>query len=189
MRKSKEELLERFPNWNKNKHDIIKATYGDIPLIKYDEEWYKNYKTLSGTLSNINGVEAYMYIKNGTYYEYRTEIGSIYIKKNGEVMCGNITVQYRNKYTIILNKMYNHNGLDILNIGSKNIVGFSNKDGQGSPSIYTKEIDTDIIDKILDLPLKDYGESIHKFMSVCREVYDMDNTNYIMNKRFGIKRS
>ena len=125
-----------------------------------------------------------MWTQNGDYNNYYTLLGETHIKPDGTVLAGNINVKYRGKtHNIHLNMMYGWKALDILRIGEW-VVGFSNKDGQGSPSIMTKEMDTETIEKILNMPLEDYGYGIQKFMETAREVYDMDTMNYIMDKRF-----
>lgn len=188
MRQMREELLEQFPSWNEDKHDIVKTFYGDEPLIIYNENEYQKYQTLTGTMANIMCSYAYVYSQNGEYNIYRTLIGEIFIKPDGVVLGGTISVKYRGKYhSIHLNMMYGWKTLDILKIG-ENVVGFSNKDGTGSPSINTKEMDKETIKKILNMPLDDYGVSIQKFMKTARQVYDMDGTNYIMEKRFGARK-
>ena len=82
--------------------------------------------------------------------------------------------------------MYGFKKLDILRLGGDNVVGFSNADGQGSPSRYTKEMDSETIERILNNPLPDYGVGIQKFMEAARELYAEDTTNHIMEKRFGV---
>lgn len=77
--------------------------------------------------------------------------------------------------------------MDILRI-DENVVGFSNKYGIGSPSLNTKEMDKETIEKILNLPLEDYGVGIQKFMETVRQVYDIDGTNHIMEKRFSMRK-
>ena len=47
-----------------------------------------------------------------------------------------------------------------------------------------KELDDETILKVLNVDLSDYGESIHKFIKACKDLYDKDNTNYIMDKCF-----
>ena len=83
--------------------------------------------------------------------------------------------------------MYGFKNLDILRIGEK-VVGFSNADGQGSPSRNTEEMDTETINRILNDPLSDYGIGIQKFMEVARQLYAEDTTNHIMEKRFGVRK-
>ena len=84
--------------------------------------------------------------------------------------------------------MYGFKKLDILRLGGDNVVGFSNADGQGSPSRYTKEMDKDLIERILNDKLEDYGYAIQRFMEAARELYVEDTTNHIMEKRFGSRK-
>ena len=95
-------------------------------------------------------------------------------------------MKYRGKtYDIILNEMYGLHSLTILRLGDK-VKGFCNKDGQGSPSNKhsTEELNDETILKVLNVDLSDYGESIHKFVKACKDLYNKDNTNYIMDKCF-----
>ena len=192
MRMTREELLEKFPSWNESRHDIMAVNYGDEPLIHYDQgeyERYQNYWSKDKTFANIMAVDAYIYSQNGTYDEYRTLIGKVRIAEDSRVLCGDVNVKYRGKtHNIILNKMYGFKKLDILRLGGDNVVGFSNADGQGSPSRYTKEMDAETIEKILNDPLSDYGIGIQRFMEAARELYAEDTTNHIMEKRFGARK-
>ena len=79
MRLSRNELLEMFPSWNEERHDIVKVFYGDIPLIEWNRAEYEKYSQLEGTLANIEAVEAYIWTQNGDYSIYRTLIGEIKI--------------------------------------------------------------------------------------------------------------
>lgn len=186
MRMTREEILEKYP-WNESHHDIVSVNYGDEPLIRYNQEEYEYYQKLTGTLANIQAVNAFIYVKNGNYNQYRTLIGNVYIAEDGRVLCGDVNVKYRGKvHNVILNKMYGFKKLDVLRLSGDYVVGFSNADGQGSPSRYTKEMDKDLIERILNDPLSDYGIGIQKFMEAARELYAEDTTNHIMEKRFGI---
>ena len=84
--------------------------------------------------------------------------------------------------------MYGFYKLDILRMSSGKVVGFSNADGQGSPSIYTEEMDKDLIERILNDSMEDYGYGIQKFMECAREMYAQDSVNHIMEKRFGARK-
>lgn len=188
MRQTREELLQQYPSWNENRHDIVKINYGDEPLIVQNENKYQEYQTLTGTMANIMCSYAYMYSQNGEYDVYRTLIGETYIRPDGTVLGGTVNVKYRGKpNSIHLNMMYGLKALDILRIG-ETVVGFSNKDGIGSSSLNTKEMDKETIEKILNSPLEDYGFGIQKFMECARHIYDMDGENWIMNKRFGTRK-
>lgn len=195
MRKTREELLYAYPIWNEEKHDIVKASYGDIPIIHYDKNEYDHYQNWAKTDStwvSIGGINAYIYRMNGVYDEYRPLIGNIKIRCEDEkVLCGNINVKYYGKtYQIILNQMYDLNSLDILRFdnGNNKTKGFSNRNGQGSPQNKnkTEELDKDVIEKVLNLKLEDYGYSVQKFMDACRKLYNQDKDNYIMNKTFNM---
>ena len=190
MRMTKEELLEKYPSWNESRHDIVAVNYGDEPLIRYNQEEYEryqNYWSKDSIFANIMAADAYIYSQNGTYDEYRTLIGKVHIAEYGRVLCGDVDVKYRGKtHNIILNTMYGFKKLDILRLDGEHVVGFSNADGQGSPSRYTKEMDTETIERILSDPLSDYGIGIQKFMEAARELYAEDTTNHIMEKRFGV---
>lgn len=185
MRKTCEELMrDYYPSWNQEKHNIVEVMYGDSPLIIWNNDEYEKHKKLTGTLANINAVAAYMYLQNGEYSTYRTLLGEVHINAEGDVLAGDINIQYKGKrYSIILNKMYGWKALDILRIG-QNVVGFSNKDGQGSPSRNAKELDKDVIEKVINMPLEDYGVAIQKIMRAVRELYYEDQSNFIMEKLF-----
>lgn len=189
MRLSREELLVKYPNWNENKHDIVKVFYGDEPLVHYDEIEHINHLSwVEKGLGNLSAIDDYIYTQNGEYNKYNTLIGNIYIDRNDKVLCGDIIVKYFGKdYHIIYNRMYGYNSLDILRFSHK-VKGFSNFNGQGSPSNTnnTLELESDIINKILNLPLDDYGLSVQEFMKSCRELYNSDKTNYIMRKCFNL---
>ena len=188
MRMTREELKEKwFPSWNESRHDIVAVNYGDEPLIRYNQEEYEKYQKLTGTLANLECPNAYIYSQNGNYDLYRTLIGEVYIAEDGRVLCGDVNVKYRGKvYNIIFNRMYGFKKLDVLRLGGEYVVGFSNADGQGSPSRYTKEMDAETIERILNDPLSDYGIGIQKFMEAVRELYAEDTTNHIIKKRFGV---
>lgn len=189
MRLSNTELKEKYCTfWNEAKHDIGEVYYGDIPSIHYDEKEYEYFHTLTGTLANIETVKAYIYSQNGTYDLYRTLIGEVYISENGTVLHGDINVKYYGKtYNIILNEMYGLHSLTILRLGNK-VKGFCNKDGQGSSANKhrTEELDDETILKVLNVDLSDYGESIHKFIKACKDLYNKDNRNYIMDNCFNM---
>ena len=184
MRKSIEQLLIEYPSWNTDKHDIVKSLYGDEPSSKWDRNRYMDFLTLTGTLANIQAVDAYIYSQYGNYYIYNTFIGKVYISEKGNVLAGDVNVHYKGCNSVILNKMYGRNALDILKLG-QNVVGFSNKDGQGSPSRYTKEMNKETIEKVINCPLEDYGIGIQKFMEEVRKTYEIDPGNHIMDKLFG----
>ena len=188
MRKTRLELLADVPCWNEQKHDIVKVSYGDEPLIHWDNEKHECFAKLVGTLSNINAVDAYIHAVNGDYYIYDTLIGKSYIKEDGTVLCGNVNVAYRGKrYSIYLNKMYGLNGLTITRIDADGmIVGFSNIDGQGSSTSrnHTKEADSEIIEKIINNQMEDYGVGIQKLMEAIRKTYYSNTQNHIMEQCF-----
>lgn len=188
MRLSRDELLEWYPSWNECRHDIVKAFYGDIPLICWNKEYFDWYSTLTGTLSNIEAVNAYMWSVNGDYNIYRTLIGEVSISTEGKVLCGDVDVKYRGQiYNVILNLMYGKRGLTILRL-KNGVVGFSNKDGQGSPSIQrnTRELEPEVIQKVLTADFRDYGSSIRKFMREAIKLYNEDSINHIMGKCFSM---
>ena len=192
MRLTREELLNKHPIWNEEKHDIVKTLYGDEPLIHYDEKEYNKYRDFwskDNTCANIGAIDAYIYSKNGTYNKYRTLIGEVIISEDGEILGGDIYVKFGGmRYDIIINNMYGRHSLDILRLsGSGKVLGFSNKDGQGSPSSkrYTDELKDETINKVLNSKdLKDYGTSINKFIQYARDMYNSNKTNYIMDKTF-----
>ena len=189
MRLTKDELkTQYFPLWNDSRHDIVAVNYGDEPLIQWDVKLYEEFSKLSGSLANLMCANAYVFSQNGDYNIYRTLIGDTYIKPDGTVLSGNINVKFRGKtYNVILNRMYGWNALTILRLGEK-VVGFCNKDGQGSPSskVRTEEMNQDVVERIINDALEDYGFGIQKFMDAVREVYNMDNTNCIMDKCFNM---
>lgn len=192
MRLTREELLNKHPIWNEEKHDIVKTLYGDEPLIHYDENEYNKYHDFwskDSTCANIGAIDAYIYSKNGTYDKYRTLIGEVIISEDGEILGGDIYVKFGGmRYDIIINNMYGRHSLDILRFsGSGKVLGFSNKDGQGSPSSkrYTDELKDETINKVLNSKeLNDYGISISKYIQCARDMYNSNKTNYIMDKTF-----
>lgn len=188
---TREELKEKwFPSWNESRHDIVAVNYGDEPLIRYNQEEYEKYQKLTGTLANMECLKAYIYSQNGNYNLYRTLIGEVYIAEDGRVLCGDVNVKYGGKvHNIIFNRMYGFKKLDILRLSGDYVVGFSNAGGQGSPSIRTKEMDNDLIERILNDKLEDYGYAIQRFMKAARELYAEDTTNHIMEKRFGARKA
>ena len=187
MRMTREELKEKwFTSWNDSLHDIVAVQYGDEPLIKYTQNEYDLIFWETETLS-LNGIRTSS--QNGNYDEYRTLVGSVNIAEDGRVLCGDVNVKYRGKiHNIIINRMYGFYKLDILRMSSGKVVGFSNADGQGSPSIYTEEMDKDLIERILNDSMEDYGYGIQKFMECAREMYVQDSVNHIMKKRFGARK-
>lgn len=190
MRLTRNELLERYPNWNEVKHDIVKTFYGDIPLIEWNKEEYEKYSRLEGTLANIEAVEAYIWTQNGDYSIYRILIGEIKIGASGIVLCGDLQVKYGEKvYSIYLNLMYGLKALSIFRNNGLNLIGFSNADGLSSPCIKsdTKELDRDLIEKVLKVDLSDYGESVRKFMDAVIDLYNKDKVNHIMEKCFSMR--
>ena len=188
MRETREELIEKFPSFNASRYDIVKILYGDEPNTYWDLEKYNYHRTLTGTLSNISAVDAYIFTKYGNYYIYSTRIGRVYIAEKGEVLCGDISVKHRGlKYDICLNLMYGFSALDILYLGGPSgVTGFSSSDGIGSPCSrkMTKELDKDKILRIINESLSDYGVGIQKFMKMVRQIYQRDPTNHILEKTF-----
>ena len=189
MRLSNEELKRVYAtSWNDKRHDIGKVLYGDEPLIVYDEKEYSRYQELTGTLANLECTNAYIYSQNGKYNLYRTLIGEIYIAEDGRVLCGNIHVKYQGiAHDIILNKMYGFKALTILRLSGGKVKGWCTKDGQGSPSNKrnTAELSEEVIYKIFSSKeLQDYGESVQKFVSACKELYEEDSANHIMENTF-----
>lgn len=188
MRLSRDELIDMYPIWNESRHDIIKVFYGDVPLIEWNKVEYERYLQLEGTLANLEAVEAYIWIQNGDYSIFRTLIGEIKIGASGAVLCGDLQVHYKGMvYSIYLNLMYGLKSLSIFrNSGSVVFSGFSNEDGLASPNTkaHTKELEGDLIEKVLKVDLSDYGESVQKFIEAVRAVYDKDKVNHIMEKCF-----
>ena len=188
MRKTRDSLIADMPYWNEQRHDIVKVNYGDEPLTYWDHEKYEWVSNLTGTLSKIHAIEAYMYYMNGNYYIYDTFVGKSYIKEDGVVLTGNVNITYRGKrYNIFLSKMYGKNGLSITRIDADGIVsGWSNADGLGSCARRdrTKELDYEVIEKVINNPMEDYGIGIQKLMEVIRETYYADIKNHIMEKCF-----
>ena len=194
MRLSREELLKQYPIWNESNHNIVKIMYGDEPLVHYDKNEYLKYHNFwskDKTCANIMAVDAYIYSQNGTYDKYRTLLGEVYIDENDNILCGDISIKYGGMtYDIIINNMYGFHALTILRLsGSGKVLGFSNKDGQGSPAIKsrTDELKNDLICKVLDIKrIEDYGDSIHNFIQCAFNTYNKNKINYIMNKCFSM---
>lgn len=194
MRLTREELLNKHPIWNESKHDIVAIMYGDKPLVHYDKNEYLKYHNFwskDETCANIMAVDAYIYSQNGTYNKYRTMIGEIYIDENDNILCGDISIKYSGMvYDIIINNMYGLHALTILRLsGSGKVLGFSNKDGQGSPAIKsrTDELKDDLICKVLNIKhIKDYGKSTHKYIQCAIDMYNENKINYIMDKCFSM---
>lgn len=187
MRMTEEELESKLPFMFRPDGDIVAVEYGDIPAHTYMDSNYQYWRGQKGTLSNISAVDAYMYAVNGCYHVYSTLIGFVNIDVKGNVLCGNISVKHRGKsYTIHLNLMYGLKSLSIMHIGSSYVTGFTNSDGQSSPTrkANTKEIDKDILEKIINDPLKDFGVGIQLFMEAVRKTYELDPVNRIMDKCF-----
>ena len=177
MRMTKEELKEKyFPSWNDARHDVVAVNYGDMPLIKWNIKQYEEFSKLSGTLANLECANAYVFSQNGDYDIYRTLIGETYIKPDGTVLSGNVNVKFRGKvYNVILNRMYGWNVLTILRLGEK-VVGFSNKDGQGSParSFNTEEMQRDVIERIINDSLEYTDQrNVYSFVSKSDESFSM----------------
>ena len=98
MRMTREELKEKwFTSWNDSRNDIVAVNYGDEPLFRYDQEKYEKFQKLTGTMANIEAIDAYIYTQNGNYDEYRTFAGTVKIAENGRVLCGDVNVKYRGK--------------------------------------------------------------------------------------------
>jgi hypothetical protein len=189
MRLTKEELKEKYyPEWNDSKHDIVKVCYGDEPLITWDDDKYSQYKELSGTLSNIEAIPAYIYTQYDKFSIYTPLIGEIYISDNilNEVLCGNILVNHT--WNISLNLMYGLVSLTITKNSGSNFVGFRTKDGICSPMLakHTKAMSENIIYSVFNhKSLQDYGIGVQKFMEACRKVYYSYPDNYILENCFG----
>jgi len=189
MRHTREELLDICCGWNEDRHDIVKVFYGDIPLIHYDEGEYQRYQKFAEECPDVGalgGVEAYIYSMNGTYNIYRTLMGDIRIHEDGRVLCGDLTFKVgQSKYTLSINRMYGWNGLSVhKHHHDVGCIAFANNDGGGATSAKIKELDKDIVEKVLNKEFKDYGESVKKFMEAAREVYAIDPVNHIMERPF-----
>lgn len=186
MRKTREELIKTYSYWNEDGHDIVETLYGDIPHIIYNKKWYDWYCTLDGTLSNIEAVEAYIYTQNGEYKYYDTLEGSVAISSiDDRILYGDFDCHmYGTTYNIYINMMYGNEGMSILNNrmnGKSNIYGWRNKDGLHSScrKVNTYEIDKDRIEKVLNYNISDYGNSIHRFFNLAKELYKKDTENHI----------
>ncbi|MDR2043437.1 MAG: hypothetical protein LBQ15_03540, partial [Clostridium sp.] len=169
MRLSREELLKKcFTSWNEKKHDIVRVLHGDDPMVCWNKEYYEGwYCTLTGSLANTEAVEAYMWHVNGDYNIFRTLVGDVYITAEGKMLGGGIHLKHRGMiYNVHLGLMYGARALDILGISHTGVKGFSNKDGLGSPAskMNTKELDAETAEKVFATDLRDFGESIRKFM-------------------------
>ena len=189
MRQTKEQILTQFPSWSNHPKDIVKVRYGDIPDCTYTQENYDYWETLTGTSKNITYTNAFIYLVNGSYDIYKTEIGDIYIHHDTQqLMCGSISIPYRNKpMTATINLMYGLKVFTLLDLnGTGKVKGFCTKDGYGSPTnhLNTEEFEPDTIKKILSNPMSDYGYGVQKFMDVVRRLYDEEPYNYIMEKTF-----
>lgn len=168
MRLSKEELLEKepwFASCNADtRNKIVEIKYGDIPIRIVP-----------------NNVEVYETLLGGCHInEYKTIIhGSYDIRYGGRIFSIFLSNTIPNQST----------GLSIMVLGGMKVKGFCNKNGLGSPSIlsFTEELPQETIEKVLSLPLNDYGYGVQYFMEECRKVYNADKTNYIMSKTFGGK--
>lgn len=185
MRMTEAELKQAIPFMYRSDKDMVAVEYGDIPSYTYTYENYQYWQGHKGTISNVSAVEAYMYAVNGGYHVYSTLIGTVQISVKGDVLCGSINVKYRGMtYSISLNLMYGLKSLSIMHIGASSVTGFTNSDGQSSPTrkANTKEIDKDVLEKILNDPLEDYGVGIQLFMEAVRKTYELDKTNCIMEK-------
>lgn len=150
----------------------------------YGENEHQQFLRQEETTQDFSAIDDYIFITNGEYSEYKYSIGTIAITTNGEILYGDIKVKHYGKtYDIDLINMYGKQGMDIVRHGT-NAIGWSNEDGMGSliPKSRTKELDLYIVEKILNLKLEDYDENIQKFMATCREIYNQDKTNYIMDK-------
>lgn len=185
MRMTEDELESKIPFMFRQNGDIVAVEYGDIPAHTYMDSNYQYWQGQKGTIANISAVDAYIFAVNGLYHVYSTLIGEVYIAAKGNVLCGNIGVKHHGKsYIIHLNLMYGLKSLSIMHIGSTYVTGFTNSDGQSSPTrkANTKEIDKDVLEKILNDPLEDYGVGIQLFMEAVRKTYELDKTNCIMEK-------
>lgn len=182
MRMTREDFLTKYPSWNENRHDIVACMYGDVPVKCWDANEYHEWRKLEGTLSNINAVEAYMYVQNGEYSIYNTEIGRVCITKDNKVISGEINVQYKGKNNIIyLNNQNDMVGLSIFRIGQE-LIGWRNQYGVRSYFTRTKKMDMDMAYEILHQKLEDYGFGVQMFMKTAREIFISDVENWIMIK-------
>lgn len=192
MRKTREELLKIHPSWNEEKHDIVKVFYGDIPLYAYTAEDYMKYIGLEdGTYKNLCTKDAYIWSQMGDFSLYRTLMGEIYLFHNNGSISGDFRVKngnYDYPCTINLNQMYGLKSLDLIQICTRKVIGFSNIDGIGSPCIKqkTEEMKDETIIKLLNSDISDYGEVVKDFFKQCLLVYNDNNKNHIMNKCFSI---
>lgn len=163
--------------------------YGRISTVHWNKDKFNAWTRISDeTLSNIEAIEAYIWHSYGDYYIYQTYVGDVYITENGVVLSGSVNIKDRNSiYEVIVNNLYGHHGLTILQLGHNGLVrGWCNLDGQGSPAIKknTSELDADVIDRVLSHEFEDYGECMYKLMLAARNIYAEDKTNHIMSKTF-----
>lgn len=187
MRMSRDALIEMYPYWNEERHDIVKAFYGDIPVVKWNSAEHDRFCKLGATLANLMAVDAYIWVQNGDYYIYRVLIGDIKVKISGEVLCGSLDVKYGGKvYNIFLNLMYGKKALSIFRNSGGLLTGFSNRDGMMSPNIknHTSELDEAVIEKVLQVDLSDYGDSVRDFMGAVKSLYYENTSNFILEKTF-----
>ena len=189
MRKTREEIIAENCWVNIKRNDIVEYCYGDVPLRTYTEKDYTKYKKADGTLANILAVDAYIYSVYGDYDIYDILCGKICIeKKHDNILYGEIKVKYNgNIYYININNMYGLKGLGIKCLHGGWVTGWCNVDDAGSSAnkYHTKEMDKDMIEKILNhKSLKDYGISVKRFIDLAWEIYNSNSENQIMNKTF-----
>jgi hypothetical protein len=76
-------------------------------------------------------------------------------------------------HTILIDMTHGRNGLTVMRIGVKKVSIYRNSDGQGSPTLqkYTADMKEEVVNKVLNDPLKDYGVGIQKFMKTARKLW------------------
>lgn len=178
MRLSEKELKEKYAGgWNDKKGNIVSVLYGDIPHTIWNEETFGKL-----TYDNLN---RYIYTREGEFDEYYTLLGGSRIKKDGTVLCCDITVKYRGlTWSIMLNELYGYHKLSITYLphGDGIIQGWCTKGDSIakilSPTGRYKNTEHDILSILDDARVKEYGYGIKQALKRCRELYMSSPTNY-----------
>jgi hypothetical protein len=178
MRKTKEELLEEFPWWNSESHDIVAVKYGDEPLIRwtYDRVRRENEdRDPNETIANLNAVDHYILARCGDFAEYRTIIGGVRVLTQNRVGTCDINIKYNGKtYNVMLNDLYDKTILTV----TLNTMGgiFRTYDVNTDSSWVTRSwtpMSKEEALKILDVSrVEDYGDVVKRAIEKCREIVE-----------------
>lgn len=187
MRKTKEELLEKFPYWNEERNDVVTTLYGDEPLCRYDQYKYKLYTDCyDSTLAAVLFGDAWIWSIHGDFDDYRLINGGMRVRADGKILWADLNVHYSGRtYELCLDQLYDKSKLSIIWIGQDTVKGWRNF-ATACPSRIegkNKELSDEEIYHVLNSKdWRDFGYDVQRCRRRCVELYELDKTNHYLDE-------